>query len=43
MTMLTHPLSEPFSNRLQRADFELLRHSNPAAELLALSYCGTAL
>jgi p-hydroxybenzoate 3-monooxygenase len=40
MTMLTHPLDEAFSNRLQRAEFELLRHSHAAAELLAQSYCG---
>ena len=33
MTMLTHPLGEAFSNRLQRAEFELLRQSNAAAEL----------
>jgi p-hydroxybenzoate 3-monooxygenase len=43
MTMLTHPLGEPFSNRLQCAEFELIRHSDTAAELLARSYCGTAL
>jgi len=40
MTMLTHQLGESFSNRLQRAEFELLRQSRPAAELLAQSYCG---
>ena len=43
MTMLTHPLEDPFSDRLQRAEFEMLCGSRPAAELLARSYCGTAL
>jgi p-hydroxybenzoate 3-monooxygenase len=42
MTMLTHPLGEAFSNRVQRAEFDLLRHSRAAAELLAQSYCGIA-
>ena len=42
MTMLTHPLGEAFSNRVQRAEFDLLRHSRAAAELLAQSYCGVA-
>jgi p-hydroxybenzoate 3-monooxygenase len=42
MTMLTHPLGEAFSKRVQRAEFDLLRHSRAAAELLAQSYCGIA-
>jgi p-hydroxybenzoate 3-monooxygenase len=43
MTMLTHPFGDRFSNRLQRAEFDLLFGSRPAAELLARNYCGTAL
>ncbi len=43
MTMLTHRLGDEFSDRVQRAEFELLRRSHAAAELLAKSYCGTAL
>ena len=40
MTMLTHPLGDTFSDRVQRAEFDLLSHSHPAAELLARTYCG---
>ena len=43
MTTLTHKMGDPFSDRLQRAEFELLRHSRAAAELLAQSYCGKAI
>ena len=43
MTTLTHNIGDPFSDRLQRAEFELLRHSRAAAELLAQSYCGKAI
>ncbi len=43
MTMLTHPLGDNFSDRLQRAEFDLLSHAHPAAELLARTYCGVAL
>jgi p-hydroxybenzoate 3-monooxygenase len=43
MTMLTHRVDDQFSDRVQRAEFELLRHSRPAAELLAQSYCGKTL
>ena len=40
MTMLTHPMGDEFSHRLQRAEFEMLRNSRAAAELLARNYCG---
>jgi p-hydroxybenzoate 3-monooxygenase len=43
MTMLTHPLGDAFSDRLQRAEFDLLSATRPAAELLARNYTGTAL
>lgn len=40
MTMLTHPMGDEFSDQLQRAEFEMLRRSPAAAELLARNYCG---
>ena len=40
MTMLTHPLGEAFSDRIQRAEFDLLVSTRSAAELLAHSYTG---
>ena len=40
MTMLTHPVGDEFSNRLQRAEFDMLNRSQAAAELLAQNYCG---
>jgi p-hydroxybenzoate 3-monooxygenase len=40
MTMLTHPMGDEFSDHLQRAEFDMLRRSQAAAELLAQNYCG---
>lgn len=40
MTMLTHPMGDEFSDQLQRAEFDLLKRSQAAAELLAQNYCG---
>ena len=40
MTMLTHVMGDEFSGRLQRAEFEMLKISRAAAELLAQNYCG---
>jgi p-hydroxybenzoate 3-monooxygenase len=40
MTMLTHPMGDEFSGQLQRAEFDMLRRSHAAAELLARNYCG---
>ncbi len=40
MTMLTHPMGDEFSDHLQRAEFDMLRQSQAAAELLARNYCG---
>lgn len=43
MTTLTHPMGDEFSDRLQRAEFDTLRRSHLAAELLAQNYCGMVL
>jgi len=43
MTMLTHPMGDEFSDQLQRVEFDMLRHSHAAAELLARNYCGMGL
>ncbi|HEX5278969.1 MAG TPA: 4-hydroxybenzoate 3-monooxygenase [Micropepsaceae bacterium] len=40
MTMLTHPMGDEFSDHLQSAEFEMLKRSQAAAELLAQNYCG---
>ena len=40
MTTLTHVMGDEFSGRLQRAEFEILKISRAAAELLAQNYCG---
>jgi p-hydroxybenzoate 3-monooxygenase len=43
MTRLTHQMGNAFSDRLQGAEFEMLKSAGAAAQVLAQNYCGLLL